>query len=288
MNRAYALGGVAYLIWGFAALYWIQVVQVSPVDLVAHRTLWSLPILALCLLVGRRLRSALRVFTQPRLLLILGLSTVMQAANWGVFLWALAHQQATEASLGYFILPLINVLIGLTVFRERIDTAQKVAIALAVLGVVIMVLARGGLPWVALGVSVSFALYGAIRKAAPIGTLEGMFVEISLLFPLALGWMVYTGWAGLGLYGVRVDGFLLGAGLMTVVPLMCFVSASRDLPLTALGMLFYIGPSCQLLVAVAVFGEPLKPLDLVSFTLVWMGLGVIAADSLRRSRTVKA
>ena len=278
----------AHLIWGFAALYWIQARPVSAVDLVAHRALWSVVLLSLALLYMGRLTATLRLLRERKTLLVLVTSASAQALNWGIFLWAVSHGRATEASLGYFLLPLVNVAAGVLVLRETIDRAQQIAIALAVLGMVILVLDYGGLPWVALGLSMSFGTYGLIRKLVVIPPVEGLALETALLAPAAILWMVLTGGAGLGQHGLRVDLFLLGAGVMTSAPLLLYVAASHRLALTAMGLAFYIGPTCQLFVALVIFGEPINRVQLLSFSLVWLGLAVIAVDSLRRYRSVRA
>ena len=288
MNRGLLLATTAYLIWGFAALYWVQTEPVSALDLVAHRALWAMPVLALSLLVMGRLGAALRLLKQPRTLAIMACSAVLQALNWGIFLWAVTHQRAAEASLGYFLLPLINVAIGVFFFRERIDRAQQIAIALAALGMVILIMENRGLPWVALGVAISFGLYGAVRKAVAVEAVEGLLLETLVLAPFALAWLVYHEGAGFGLHGARVDAFLLGAGVITAVPLMCYVAASRLSALSALGLVFYLGPSCQLFVAICIFGEPMNPVQLFSFALVWLGLAFVVVDTLRRYRSVRA
>jgi chloramphenicol-sensitive protein RarD len=288
MNRGTLLASVAYLIWGFAALYWVETQPVGPIELVAHRALWSVPVLVLCLAWMGRLRAGLAMLWQPRTLAIMAASATAQAVNWGIFLWAVTNERAAEASLGYFLLPLINVAIGILLFREQVDRAQWIAIGLAGIGMLILIAENRGLPWVALGVAVSFSLYGAIRKKVSIGAVEGLFVETALLAPLALLWLLNSDWGGLGQHGARVDLFLLGAGVMTVVPLACYVLASRMLPLTALGLVFYLGPSCQLFVAICIFGEPLNPVQLFSFVLVWLGLAFVVADTFRRYRSMRA
>jgi chloramphenicol-sensitive protein RarD len=281
------LGTTAYLIWGFAALYWVETRPVTAPDLVAHRALWSLPVLAVSLLVMKRFTATLALLKQPRTMAIMACSALAQALNWGVFLWAVTHERATEASLGYFLLPLINVAIGVLLFRERIDRAQQIAIALAALGMLILIVENRGLPWVALGLSLSFGLYGAVRKAVSVGAVEGLLLETLVMAPAAVAWLWYRDGGGFGMHGVRIDALLVGAGVLTAVPLMCYVAASRLTALSALGLVFYLGPSCQLLVAVCVFGEPMNPVQLFSFALVWVGLGFVAADSLRRYRSMR-
>ena len=288
MNKGLLLGTTAYLIWGFAALYWVQTEPIPAPDLVAHRALWALPVLAVSLLIMGRLGAALQLLGQARTMAIMAGSALLQALNWGIFLWAITHEQATHASLGYFLLPLINVGIGVFIFHERIDRAQQIAIALASLGVLLLIMENRGLPWVALGVSLSFGLYGAVRKAVAVEAVEGLLLETLVMAPFALAWLIIRDGAGFGVYGPRVDILLLGAGVVTAVPLMCYVAASRLTALSALGLVFYLGPSCQLFVAVCIFGEPMNPVQLLSFALVWLGLGFVAVDTLRRYRSMRA
>jgi chloramphenicol-sensitive protein RarD len=277
----------AHLIWGFAPLYWVQASPVPALDILAHRVLWSLLLLVLLLLALGRLGATARQMLRGRTLAVIATSATAQACNWGVFVWAVNHDRATEASLGYFLLPLVNVAIGVLVLREAIDRAQTIAIALATLGLSILIVDKGGLPWVALCLSLSFGTYGLVRKLVTIGAVEGLAMETAFLAPAALAWVWLSDGASLGLYGARVDSFLVGAGVMTTVPLVLYVAASHRLALTAMGLSFYIGPSCQLLVAVLIFGEPLNWVQLASFALVWLGLGAIVADTLRRYRNVR-
>lgn len=283
-KRGFLLGVSAYLIWGFAALYWAQAEPVSAQDLFAHRAFWSMPFLLLCLLFIGRLRAALAIFRQPRTLAVLATSALFVAINWLVFLWAISHERASEAALGYFLLPLVNVVIGLTVFRESIDTAQKIGVGFALAAVLLQVIYLGGLPLVALGLSLSFGLYGGIRKKVSVGSLEGLFIETLLMWPFALAWIIYHQGAGLGQHGMAVDLVLLGAGAFTAIPLITYVAAGRLLPLSALGLVFYIGPTAQLLVAVFAFEEPFTGVQAVAFGLVWVGLAIVTIDNFRRAR----
>jgi chloramphenicol-sensitive protein RarD len=288
-RRGTLLGVAAYLTWGFAALYWVQTEPVDPRDLLAHRAAWSMPFVVLCLAIagGGRLRATFALFKQPRIIGLMACAALIGAINQGVFLWAVTHERATEASMGYFLLPLVNVVIGLTLFRESIDTAQKIAIAFAVAAVSLQVVSHGGLPLVALILPLAFGLYGAIRKGIQVESMEGMLLETLLTAPFAIAWILYRDGAGLGVHGVKVDAFLLGAGIFTAAPLIAYVAASRLLPLTALGLVFYIGPTAQLLVAVVVFGEPFDTLQVISFALVWIGLVLVTLDGLRRARKLR-
>ena len=288
-RRGTLLGVGANLIWGVAALYWIQTQPVEAQDLVAQRVVWSLPFLALCLAIfgSGRLRRAFSLFRQPRTMAIMTAAAFLGALNWLIFLWAVTNGRAAEASLGYFLLPLVNVVIGLTIFRESINSAQKIGVAFAVLALLLQLIYHGGLPLVALGVAISFGLYSAIRKGVHVESMEGLLLEMSILLPFALAWLVYRDGAGLGLYGLKVDLFILGAGAYTALPLMAYVAASRMLPLTALGLVFYIGPSTQLLVAIWVFDEPFDIIQLLAFGLVWMGLAVVTVSNIRRAAALR-
>lgn len=286
-QRGAVYGVTAYLIWGFAALYWVQTDPVDPRDLLSHRALWSVPFVLVCLMFSGRLVGALAILRQPRTMLIMACAGLCGGLNWLIFLWAISNGQATEASLGYFLLPLINVVIGLTLFRETIDTAQKIGIAFAVAAVLLQVIYYGGLPLIALGLALSFGLYGAIRKKVRVESLEGLFIETLLMAPFALAWMVWREGAGLGVYGLKVDLFLLGAGAFTAIPLIAYVAASRSLPLSALGLVFYIGPTAQLLVALVYFKEPFDSVQAVAFGLVWAGLLFVTLANLRRSRKLR-
>ena len=287
-QRGTLLGVIAYLIWGFAAIYWAQAEPVAPADILAHRAFWSMPFVLVVLLLVGRLRSALALLKEPRTMAIMATAAAFGATNWLVFLWAISNGRATEASLGYFLLPLINVVIGLTIFKETVDTAQKIGIGFAVAAVVLQFVYYGGLPVVALALSLSFGLYGAIRKKVSVESMEGLFLETLMMSPFALAWLVYRDGAGLGLHGLSVDIVLLCAGAYTAIPLMSYVAASRLLPLTALGLVFYIGPSAQLFVAVFVFGEPFSLVQLAAFGLVWIGLAVVTLDGVRRGRKLRS
>jgi chloramphenicol-sensitive protein RarD len=288
-HRGTMMAVTAYLIWGFAALYWIEAEPVDSVNILAHRALWSLPFVMACLALagGGRLAAALSLLRQPRTVGIMLCAATLSATNWGIFLWAVTNEQATEASLGYFMLPLVNVVIGLAIFRESVDTAQKIAIAFAAAAVVLQIIAYRGLPVVSLALALSFGLYGAIRKGVSVESMEGLLLETLFMSPFALAWLVYHDGAGLGQHGYGTDLVLLGAGAFTAIPLMCYVAASRLLPFTALGLVFYIGPTAQLLVAVMIFGEPFSLVQLAAFALVWTGLVLMTLDNLRRGRALR-
>ncbi len=277
------LGVAAAVWWGVAPIYWRLLETVSIEDLLAHRVLWSIPVLVLALVLRGRLASACSLLLHWPSLRVLIFSALLGAVNWIIFLWAVAEHQVAAVSLGYFLLPLINIVFGVFLFKETLDSAQKLAIAFAILGLATLTISMGGLPWAALGVALSFGAYGAVRKGVVIDAVEGVFVEILVLAPLAVAWLVYSGGASLAQgQGFFIDLMLLGAGLVTALPLMAYVAASRLASLSSLGLISYLNPSVQLFVAVCYFGEPLEPVKFFAYCLVWAGLVLCMLDQFRK------
>jgi chloramphenicol-sensitive protein RarD len=275
---------VAYFIWGVSALYWIETQPVSPVDVMAHRALWTLPATLVVLLALSRLRSSLTLFRNPKVIFWGLLASLLLAINWGTFLYAVTSGKATEASLGYFMLPLLTILVGMLVFGERPKRVQQIAIALAVVAVGIQIAAYGSLPWVSLTVASTFAIYGAIRKQIEADAIEGLFLEALCMAPFAALWLIINDGAGFGIYGLKVDLFLLFSGVYTAVPLLTFVAASRILQLSTIGLLTYIGPTLQLLVAQFILDESIDTVTVATFCLVWVGVILVAVDAWRQTR----
>ena len=280
-----AWGVLAYVWWGLAPLYWRVLAPVPAADVIAHRALWAVPFCALLLASRGRLRRAFAVLREPRQAALLALCGALLALNWGLFVWAINANRLAEASLGYFMLPLVAVLLGLVFFRERLTGMQWIAIGFAGAGVLVYALDLGRLPLLTLGVAVTFALYGALRKGIRVDPLDGMFIETLLLAPIALGWMLAHGGSGLGVHGRTVDALLLLAGAFTALPLIAYVTAAQRLSMVTVGLLFYVNPSCQLLLAVCVFGEHISAIEAITFALVWTGvllyLGQMAHDRWR-------
>ena len=198
LRQGLLLAVIANFIWGVSALYWIETEPVSPANVVAHRAIWSLPIAAAVLIWARRMGATWQLIRRPKTLVWSALATLLLSVNWGVFIYAVFEGQATEASLGYFMLPLLTVLVGRLLFREALGPAQRIAILLAVCAVLLQVMAYGQLPWISLAVSLSFAMYGAIRKNIEADTMQGLFIETLCMAPFALVWLWHTGGAGMG------------------------------------------------------------------------------------------
>ncbi len=275
---------VANSVWGGAALYCNETKPVAPIDVLAHRSVWTLPIVFFVLVAARRLHSTWNLLRDVHTLKYTALAAALISLNWGVFLWAVTTGRATEASLGYFMLPILTALAGVVVFRERPSRPQKIAIGLAILSVVVQLLSLGAVPIISLTLSLSFALYSVIRKQIQADAIQGLFMECLILMPVGLCWLVLHDGAGLLQHGLRTDLFLLGAGALTAVPLLTHVAAARILPMSTVGLLSYLGPTLQLIVAQTALGESISPLTLMSFVIVWCGLGLIVFDGLRVRR----
>ena len=277
---------MAYGSWGFVPLYFKAVAAAPPLELISHRVAWS--VLLLLALVARKgqlpdLWPALR---PGRTLAMLALASALIAVNWLVYIWAILAGRVMEGSLGYFINPLVNVGLGLVVFRERLERPVAIAVAVASLGVVWLTVGLGHLPWISLGLAFSFGAYGLVRKLVPVGAVLGLCVETLLLLPLALGYLIWAGVNGRLAFAsgnLRLDVLLVLAGPITAVPLIFFAAAARRLPLSTLGFLQYLSPTLQFLLAVFAFGEPLDAARAGAFAFIWAGLAIFTAFTLRKS-----
>ncbi|MFA6113307.1 MAG: EamA family transporter RarD [Sphingomonas sp.] len=279
------LGVAAYVLWGVLPLYLKLLQHVPAGQVVAHRILWSVLMLVVVVVLFGRVRTILAAVTK-RTLLMLTASAFLIAVNWLVYIWAVQNAHVLDASLGYFINPLVNVALGVAVLGERVRRIQWVAIALAAAGVLVMALSNGSSIWISLVLALSFGTYGLIRKVVAIDALGGLLIETILLAPFALGLLLVAHGGGEGAFGreMATDLLLVVAGAVTAAPLLLFAGAARRMPYAALGLLQYIAPTLQFLIAIFVFGEHLRPHDLAAFALIWVGLAVYASDSIRASR----
>ncbi len=292
LGAAYALG--AFFLWGISPLYFKAVDQVPIFEVLAHRILWSVIFLFLLLTAGRRwalLRAALR---EPRTLTMLMLSTLVVSVNWFFFIWAIANDRVLESSLGYYINPLVNVLLGTIFLRERLTKWQMVAVGLAAIGVLNLTLQVGTLPWVSLLLASTFGIYGLIRKTIKVESVDGLFVETSIVLPLAVGYLVYlaiNGQAAFGSLDLQTDLLLIAAGLVTAIPLIWFTSGARRLNYSTVGLFQYLAPTCQFLLAVLAFGEAFTWAHVVTFSCIWTALAIYSTQSwmvARRQRSAIA
>lgn len=278
----------AFVFWGTVPIYWKAVAVIPADEMIGWRVLWALPFAALFLVWFRGAREVGQALRRPRLLGLLALSAALVGINWFLFVRAVADDRVMETSLGYYINPLVNVLLGFAFLRERPRRLQWIAILLAAIGVGVLVAGVGELPLVALALAVTFALYGLVRKLAPVSALPGLFVEVVLLAPLAALWLVWQGTAGGGLAFAGADAttrwLVPLAGLVTALPLVLFSYGARRLPLATVGILQFLAPTGQLLLATLVYREPFTPAHAITFTLIWAGIALYLFDLRRVAR----
>ncbi|WP_136679052.1 EamA family transporter RarD [Neptunomonas sp. XY-337] len=288
-QRGLLLALAAYGIWGCFALFFHLVKHIPAVEVLGHRVLWSLIFVAIVLSATRQWKKVRYAFNDRRLLLLLAGSSCMIAINWVLYIWAVGAGRAVEASLGYFINPLVAVALAVIFLKETLFGFQKIAIGLALAGVGYKLISVGELPWISLTLATTFAFYGLIRKQTQVDAVSGLFIETLILVPAALAYLSYLLLAGTGSSLSSYDwGLLILSGIITALPLIAFSAAAKHLSLTVLGFMIYLAPSLQLLSAVLILGEPFNQDDWVTFALIWAGLIVFsggAALKHQRSRT---
>jgi chloramphenicol-sensitive protein RarD len=287
MNSGVLYAALAYVSWGLFPIFFKQLSNVNAVEVVMHRMVWSLVFLMGVLAVLRRWAWLGELTRQPKVLGAFALSALLLSANWSVYVWAVQNAHVVDASLGYFILPLVNVAFGFAFLKERPRPVQWLAVAVAAAGVVWLTVQAGRLPWVALVLAATFGVYGLLRKVATLGALEGLTLETLLLAPFAIGLLAWWAWHGRGAL-VQGDastlGWLLLAGPLTAIPLLLFAAGARRIPMATLGILQYISPSLQMLLGVWLYGEAFDPARAVGFYLIWLALVVYSLDSLWNGR----
>jgi chloramphenicol-sensitive protein RarD len=286
-TRGLLLGVGAYVCWGILPLYLHLLKGVPALEVLAHRVLWSTLLLAIILFVLKRWRVMLAA-ARGRTLVYLFISAAMIAINWIVYIWAVLNAHVLEASLGYFINPLVNIALGMAVLGERLRRWQGVAIGIASIGVAVMAVSGGGALWISLTLAVSFGLYGLVRKIAAIDALGGLTMETLIIAPFCIAVLIQTEQSGGSIWGgsTTMGLLLFGAGAVTATPLLMFAAAARRLPYSTMGLLQYIAPTLQFLAAVLLFGEPLHTAHIVTFALIWAGCALYAWDSWRALRPV--
>ncbi|MCR5886083.1 EamA family transporter RarD [Rhizobacter sp. J219] len=282
---------LAFALWGIFPLYFRQIATVPSGEILVHRIVWSLVFVLVVLALRRQWAWVKPVLRSPKVLLAFVASAVLLSANWLVYIWAVNNGHVIDASLGYFINPLVNVLLGYTVLHERLRRAQWVALGIAAAGVLWLTILAGHLPWIALALAASFGAYGLLRKVASLGALEGLTLETLLLAPIALA--VLGLWMGQGTSvfpapDASTNFWLIAAGPITAIPLLLFAAGARQISLTTLGLLQYIGPTIQLALGLWLFHEPFSAERLMGFALIWLALALYSAEGWWRSRTTPA
>ena len=281
----YAVG--AYVTWGALPIYWKLIAHVPAIQLIGHRILWSFVALAGVVVVSRQ-HGTFRVAITRRVVRVYAAAAALIGVNWVTYVWAVNHNFIVEASLGYFINPLVSVMLGVLVLHEQLRPLQWLAVGLMVAGVVYLTVSYGSLPWIALILACSFGLYGLIKKLAPLGSIHGLTLETGLLVLPALAYLIMTEQSGQGAFfhtGIATDLLMIGTGGVTILPLIMFASALRRITLSLTGVLLFIAPTMQLLIGVLVYKEPFGHVQLVGFSLVWTALIVFCVEGALARRT---
>ncbi len=289
MNKGVLYAALAYIAWGLLPLYWKALSGVPAAQILAHRFVWSLIFVGLVLTARRNWGWLGKALRRPRVLLTFALSGSLLAVNWFTYIWGVNAGHVVETSLGYFINPLVNVLLGYLFLKERLRPAQWLALAVAVAGVLYLTFSFGAFPWIALTLAFSFGLYGLIRKTAPLNSAEGLFLETAIIFLPSFGFLLLQETRGVGGFGhisPTTTLLLIGAGAVTSIPLILFAAGARRITLTTLGLLQYIAPTMQFLIGVLVYGEPFGAGRVVGFGFIWLALVLYTTESvIARRRT---
>jgi len=282
------LGMSAYVLWGLLPLYWKYLQAISAYEILANRIIWSMIFVLFLFLIRGRFsdlgREMYRIFTQPKLALTVCASGIVVSANWGIYIWAVNNGHIMDSSLGYYINPLLNMLLGVVVFHEKLSSLTRVAVGCAVVGVLMMIWRLGIFPWIALAIAGSFALYGLLKKIMPMGVQVGLFIETLVVTPLALmyiGYLYFHGQSALQLVDSNILQWLPTVGIVTAVPLLMFAAAAQMLPFTMLGFLQYFSPTIALIIGIFVYGEIFTMDHLISFGCIWLGLILFTYDGLK-------
>ena len=276
-------GLAAFGFWGFVPIYFKALQHVLPLEILGHRVIWSVPLRALLITLGRDWNALRLALYSRKVLGMLFVSSTLVAFNWFVYIYAVNTDRVLQASLGYFINPLVNVLLGIMFLRERLRPLQAIAVLFAAAGTITLTVSHGTVPWIALALASLFGLYGLLRKMVRIESVNGLFVETSLLFPFALGYLVFRGMKGVGSFGAidwQTTMLLILAGAVTTFPLVWFTSAVRRLRYATIGILQYLAPTIQFFLAILCYNEPFTLTSLLTFACIWAGLVIYMVDSL--------
>jgi chloramphenicol-sensitive protein RarD len=287
-RRGFVYGVTAYLLWGLFPLYFPLLKPAGAIEILGHRVVWSLATMALVLVAAKRVSQFRAIFANPRTLRLLSLAAVVIASNWGTYIYGVNHHKVVETSLGYFINPLVTVLMGVLILGERLRRWQWAAVGIATLAVLGIAVEYGRPPWIALILAFSFGTYGLAKKQAGVESVESLTFETLLLAPIAGGYLVWIGVSGdqhfLG-HGVGHSVLLALTGIVTAIPLMCFGAAAIRVPMTTLGLLQYLAPVIQFLLGVTFLDEEMSPMRWAGFGLVWVALAIFTWESLRYRRS---
>lgn len=276
----------AYFLWGFLPLYMKAVAHISPAEVVAHRIVWSVPFALVVLILLRRTSDIRAALASPKMILMAAATAAVISVNWGLYVWSIGSGHALEAALGYYINPLFSILLGAIVLRERLKRLQWAAIAVAAAGVLVLTVAAGKAPWVALGMTLTWGTYALLKRRLPIGPNQGFLLEVLILLPFALGYVAKLHLSGESHFGLTVfdTAMLLGLGAVTAGPLMLYANGAKRLRLSTIAILQYIAPTMIFLTAVFIFGEPFGAARAVAFPMIWASVAIYLYSIFRQTR----
>ncbi len=283
MNKGIWSGVAAYAMWGFFPIYWKLLQQVPALQLLGHRIGWSFGLLTIYILLSRQWDDFHAKAFNLKTIGIYAIAGVLLSINWLIYVWGVNAGFIVETSLGYFINPLLSVLFGVIFLRERLRSTQWIPVALAAIGVMYLTFTYGRLPWIALSLAVSFGLYGLVKKLSPLGSVYGLTLETGIVFPVALIYLAVVQANGAGAFlqqGLTVDLLLIGAGIVTTIPLLMFASAAKQIPLNMIGVLQYFAPTIQFLIGVFVYKEAFDSARLIGFGIVWLALIIFWVENI--------
>ena len=287
MNRGIWNALTVYVMWGFFPIYWKLLQDVSALQVIGHRVGWSFILLMTVILLTRQWKDFRSLALKPNVIGIYAIAGILLSVNWLIYVWGVNSGFIVETSLGYFINPLISVLLGVVFLHERLRTMQWIPIGLAAAGVIYLTVTYGRLPWIALSLAFSFGIYGLVKKLAPLGSLYGLTLETALVFPIAFVYLAFAQSTGAGAFlqnSLLTDILLIGTGVVTSIPLLLFASAVRQIPLTMIGILQYIAPTLQFLIGVFLYHEPFDQSRLIGFSLVWLALIIFWVENYFANR----
>jgi len=287
MNKGILNGLGAYVLWGFFPIYWKWLHQVPALQVIGHRIGWSFILLIILILITRQWQAFRTAALTSKTIAIYFVAAILLSVNWLVYVWGVNAGFIVETSLGYFINPLLSMLLGMIFFRERLRPVQWIPVGLAAAGVIYLTVAYGRLPWIALSLAFSFGFYGLVKKLAPLGSLYGLTLETALVFPIALAYLAFVNFTGTGSFlheGPLTDLLLIGTGIVTSIPLLMFASAARQIPLTMIGILQFIAPTLQFLIGIFLYHELFDRSRLIGFGLVWLALIIFWVENYLANR----
>lgn len=280
----------AYVLWGVLPIYWKFVDSVSPMEILCNRIVWAFIFTILIIMVTKQWKELKLIVKDKKQMFYIFIASILIAINWGLYIWAVNSNRIVDASLGYYINPLLAVLLGVVIFKEKLSTYAGAALFIALVGVIIKTVQYGKIPWVSLGLAVSFGLYGALKKSVKASSIVGLTLETAMLTPIAAAYMTFRHISGVGAFkteGTLVIGLLIGAGVVTAIPLLLFASSARRLPLSLIGFTQYISPTISLIIGVFMYKEGFKVADMIAFGFIWAALILYTFSQVSLAKSLK-